>query len=201
MQLNGSENIWKELDSLYESELNELARFNKRGESLKEFRKHFEKHKEVLDKDGKVVYTYKTEDEYDEAAHELSSFPATPIGGKMDDGVFGFIDQEGRSVKFAKTMHDYAFVVFIPSSYDNSDYYGTAITYFHRPLDEILYSANPYHKLNPGDDDRRYRSDLDGGFVGLDFFRPVSGGRRGVTEEEAKTIKNDILNGRRISVK
>lgn len=82
MQLNGSENIWKELDSLYESELNELARFNKRGESLKEFRKHFEKHKEVLDKDGKVVYTYKTEDEYDEAAHELSSFPATPIGGK-----------------------------------------------------------------------------------------------------------------------
>ena len=201
MRLNGSENIWKELDSMYESELNELARFNKRGESLKEFRKHFEKHKEVLDKDGKVVYTYKTEDEYDEAAHELSSFPATPIGGKMDDGVFGFIDQEGRSVKFAKTIHDYAFVVFIPSSYDNSDYYGTAITYFHRPLDEILYSANPYHKLNPGDDDHRYKSDLDGGFVGLDFFKPIHGGRRGVTEEESEIIKNDILNGREISIK
>ena len=201
MQLNGSENIWKELDSLYESELNELARFNKRGESLKEFRKHFEKHMKVLDKDGNVVYTYKTEDEYDDAAHELSSFPAIPIGGKMDDDVLGFIDQEGRHVKFARTIHDYAFVVFIPSSYDNSDYYGTAITYFHRPLDEILYGANPYHKLNPGDDDHRYKSDLDGGFDGLNFFKPIVGGKRGVTKEEAQQIKDDILNGRKISIK
>lgn len=99
MRLNGSENIWKELDSMYESELNELARFNKRGESLKEFRKHFEKHKEVLDKDGKVVYTYKTEDEYDEAAHELSSFPATPIGGKMDDGVYWYYMNEIKEMR------------------------------------------------------------------------------------------------------
>lgn len=42
-----------------------------------------------------------------------------------------------------------------------------------------------------GSENIRYKSDLDGGFVGLDFFKPIHGGRRGVTEE-AKIIKNDI---------
>lgn len=51
------------------------------------------------------------------------------------------------------------------------------------------------------DDDHRYKSDLDGGFDGLNFFKPIVGGKRGVTKEEAQQIKDDILNGRKISIK
>ena len=64
-----------------------------------------------------------------------------------------------------------------------------------------MYSANPYHRLSHDDDDHRYKSDLDGGFDGLDFFKPVRGGRRGVTEEEVEIIKDDILGGGEISIK
>lgn len=126
MQSNGFSDIWKEANKLYEDELNELARFSRQQSSIQEFKRHFLSHKDVTDKNGKIIYSYNTEDEYDDAAHELSSFPAEPLNNIKDYEVYGYIDQQNRYCKFTLTSHDYAFVVYVPNEYDNSDYYGTA---------------------------------------------------------------------------
>lgn len=195
MQLDGFREIWKELDVISEQMINEFARFNRNevANGINLFKDHHNRHKSYMI--GGKEYEM-SENEYDDNAHYLSSFPGIAIGTGTDIDVYGYITQDDKKVKFIEIPGG-AFMV----AYRGDDVSGVARTFFYTSKNELLYNANPYRKLSTRGRDHRYKSDLDGGFVGLNYFKPILGGNRGVTEEEAKTIKSDILSGRKISVK
>ena len=190
-------NIWTEMNGIKDNEslkLLELARFPKKTpDDLKEFEDHYDRHKTYYVNGKEFIMT---PEEYDDNADSLSSFPGVPLKAGAHDEITGFITQDNKKVKLVEIPGG-AFMV----AYTGPDIGGKVNTFYYAPIEQLLFKANPYHRIGDGKEDHRYKSDLDGGFVGLDFFHPVSGGRRGVTEEEAKIIKNDILNGRNISVK
>lgn len=194
---SGLNSIWTEMNGINDSdslELLEFARFQRATEEeLAYFNDHADRHKSYYVHGKEFIMT---PDEYDDNADSLSSFPGIPIGTGTEEDVKGYISQDGKKVKFIEIPGG-AFMV----AYIGDDVGGIAKTFYYADIDAILFKANPYHKILDGEKDHRYKSDLDGGFIGLDFFKPIHGGRRGVTNEEAEIIKDDILNGREISVK
>lgn len=195
MQLDGFREIWKELDVISEQMINEFARFNRNevANGINLFKDHHNRHKSYMI--GGKEYEM-SENEYDDNAHYLSSFPGIAIGTGTDIDVYGYITQDDKKVKFIEIPGG-AFMV----AYRGDDVSGVARTFYYADINELLFKANPYHKILDREKDHRYKSDLDGGLVGLDFFKPVHGGRRGVTEEEVEIIRDDILNDREISIK
>lgn len=194
---SGLSSIWTEMNGINDNnslELLEFARFRRTTpDELAYFNDHADRHKSYYVNGKEFIMT---PEEYDDNADSLSSFPGIPIGTGTDEDVVGYISQDGKKVKFIEIPGG-AFMV----AYIGDDVSGIARTFYYADINELLFKANPYHKILDGEKDHRYKSDLDGGFVGLDFFKPVHGGRRGVTEEEAEIIKNDILNGMEISIK
>lgn len=189
--------IWKRLNEIDDSEsldLLEFARFPKTKDSeLKEFEEHADKHRTYIINGKEYMMTNK---EYDDNAHELSSYPAIPIGTGSDIDIFGYITQDGRKVKFVEIPGG-AFMV----AYVGNDMGGRAVTFMYTSISALIFSANPFRKIQVNGEDHRYKSDLDGGFVGLKYFKPITNGSRGVTKQEIIQIRDDILNGRKISVK
>ena len=194
---SGLSSIWIEMNGINDNnslELLEFARFRRTTpDELAYFNDHADRHKSYYVNGKEFIMT---PEEYDDNADSLSSFPGIPIGTGTDEDVVGYISQDGKKVKFIEIPGG-AFMV----AYIGDDVSGIARTFYYADINELLFKANPYHKILDGEKDHRYKSDLDGGFVGLDFFKPIHGGRRGVTEEEAEIIKNDILNGMEISIK
>ena len=194
---SGLSSIWTEMNGINDNnslELLEFAKFRRTTpDELAYFYDHADRHKSYYVNGKEFIMT---PEEYDDNADSLSSFPGIPIGTGTDEDVVGYISQDGKKVKFIEIPGG-AFMV----AYIGDDVSGIARTFYYADINELLFKANPYHKILDGEKDHRYKSDLDGGFVGLDFFKPIHGGSRGVTEEEAEIIKNDILNGREISVK
>ena len=193
---SGLDNIWVEMNDIDDNDsitLLELARFPRGTEDeLHYFEDHYDRHK-TYHLNGKE-YTM-TEEEYDDNADSLSSFPGVPIGSGTEEDVIGYVTQDGKKVKFIEIPGG-AFMV----SYIGDDVSGIARTFYYADIDELLFKANPYHRILSGEKDHRYKSDLDGGFIGIRFFKPIYNGKRGVTKEEAEAIKDDILNGRRINI-
>lgn len=194
---SGLSSIWTEMNGINDNnslELLEFAKFRRTTpDELAYFYDHADRHKSYYVNGKEFIMT---PEEYDDNADSLSSFPGIPIGTGTDEDVVGYISQDGKKVKFIEIPGG-AFMV----AYIGDDVSGIARTFYYADINELLFKANPYHKILDGEKDHRYKSDLDGGFVGLDFFKPVHGGRRGVTEEEVEIVKNDILNGREISIK
>lgn len=194
---SGLSSIWIEMNGINDNnslELLEFARFRRTTpDELAYFNDHADRHKSYYVNGKEFIMT---PEEYDDNADSLSSFPGIPIGTGTDEDVVGYISQDGKKVKFIEIPGG-AFMV----AYIGDDVSGIARTFYYADINELLFKANPYHKILDGEKDHRYKSDLDGGFVGLDFFKPIHGGRRGVTEEEVEIIKNDILNGMEISIK
>ena len=194
---SGLSSIWIEMNGINDNnslELLEFARFRRTTpDELAYFNDHADRHKSYYVNGKEFIMT---PEEYDDNADSLSSFPGIPIGTGTDEDVVGYISQDGKKVKFIEIPGG-AFMV----AYIGDDVSGIARTFYYADINELLFKANPYHKILDGEKDHRYKSDLDGGFVGLDFFKPIHGGRRGVTEEEAEIIKDDILNDREISIK
>ena len=194
---SGLSSIWIEMNGINDNnslELLEFARFRRTTpDELAYFNDHADRHKSYYVNGKEFIMT---PEEYDDNADSLSSFPGIPIGTGTDEDVVGYISQDGKKVKFIEIPGG-AFMV----AYIGDDVSGIARTFYYADIHELLFKANPYHKILDGEKDHRYKSDLDGGFVGLDFFKPIHGGRRGVTEEEAEIIKDDILNDREISIK
>ena len=194
---SGLSSIWIEMNGINDNnslELLEFARFRRTTpDELAYFYDHADRHKSYYVNGKEFIMT---PEEYDDNADSLSSFPGIPIGTGTDEDVVGYISQDGKKVKFIEIPGG-AFMV----AYIGDDVSGIARTFYYADINELLFKANPYHKILDGEKDHRYKSDLDGGFVGLDFFKPVHGGRRGVTEEEVEIIRDDILNDREISIK
>ena len=194
---SGLSSIWIEMNGINDNnslELLEFARFRRTTpDELAYFNDHADRHKSYYVNGKEFIMT---PEEYDDNADSLSSFPGIPIGTGTDEDVVGYISQDGKKVKFIEIPGG-AFMV----AYIGDDVSGIARTFYYADINELLFKANPYHKILDGEKDHRYKSDLDGGFVGLDFFKPVHGGRRGVTEEEVEIIRDDILNDREISIK
>lgn len=193
---NGFSNIWEELNNVDDEKslyLLELARFNKEDGFLQNFIDHHNRHKSYY-VNGKE-YTMSPE-EYDDAADSLSSFPGISFGTGTAEDVVGYITQSNKKVKLIEIPGG-AFMV----AYKGDDKMGTVDTFYYSNMNNFIFKANPYHKLRPGDEDNRYKSDLDGRFVGLNYFKPILRGNRAVTQSEANQIKSDILNGDPISIR
>ena len=194
---SGLSSIWTEMNGINDNnslELLEFAKFRRTTpDELAYFYDHADRHKSYYVNGKEFIMT---PEEYDDNADSLSSFPGIPIGTGTDEDVVGYISQDGKKVKFIEIPGG-AFMV----AYIGDDVSGIARTFYYADINELLFKANPYHKILDGEKDHRYKSDLDGGFVGLDFFKPVHGGRRGVTEEEVEIIRDDVLNDREISIK
>lgn len=158
MQLDGFIETWKEI-----KQLDEQAHFDRTdidSDAYKEFKNHYEKHGRALGL---------TEDEYDEAADALSKLPANPISGLTDIyNVQGYITNSGKKVKFIPLKNrQIALVVYV-----RDDVTGTAVSYYHPTFEYILRKANPYNPYKgPKSQDFRYKSDLDGGLKGLEYFK------------------------------
>lgn len=195
MQLDGFREIWKELDVISEQMINEFARFNRNevANGINLFKDHHNRHKSYMI--GGKEYEM-SENEYDDNAHYLSSFPGIAIGTGTDIDVYGYITQDDKKVKFIEIPGG-AFMV----AYVGNDIGGRAVTFMYTSISALIFSANPYRKIQVNGEDHRYKSDLDGGFVGLKYFKPITNGSRGVTKQEIIQIRDDILNGRKISVK
>lgn len=194
---SGLSSIWTEMNGINDNnslELLEFAKFRRTTpDELAYFYDHADRHKSYYVNGKEFIMT---PEEYDDNADSLSSFPGIPIGTGTDEDVVGYISQDGKKVKFIEIPCG-AFMV----AYIGDDVSGIARTFYYADINELLFKANPYHKILDGEKDHRYKSDLDGGLVGLDFFKPVHGGRRGVTEEEVEIIRDDVLNDREISIK
>lgn len=80
------------------------------------------------------------------------------------------------------------FVVYVGDDID-----GEAITYYNTSFNNILNKSNPY-KAFLTNMDFVYKSDLDGGYLGLDYYTPSSL----LTENQFHEIRNKIRNGERL---
>lgn len=194
MLSNGFNNIWKELQSMGIDEelqqLNELAKYHReKDDGEKNFQDHYIKH-------GKPLGL--TEEQYEQYTDALTSYPAVPIGQGKDYDVYGYIAQNKNRVKFVKLPAGAALGVYVGDPIK-----GTAISYYHENnFNQIIFRANPFRHLTSAAEDLRYKSDLDGRFEGLKFFKPIIGDKGvGITQEEYRQIRRDIYKRRRISIK
>lgn len=190
MPLNGFHEIWEELKVLNEEKLNELADF-KRGttDGEENFQIHYEAH-------GKPLGL--TEEQYEEYADALTSYPAIPIGTGQDYDVYGYIAQNNKRVKFVKLANGAALGVYVGNPIT-----GRAISYYHENnFNQVLFRANPFRRLTLTAEDLRYKSDLDGRFEGLKAFKPITNPNSniGITQEEYRQIRSDIYKRRKISI-
>ena len=191
MPLDGFHEIWEGLNSLEEERLDELADF-KRGSTNGEltFQQHYKKHGVPLGL---------TEQQYEEYADALTSYPAVPIGNGDDYEIFGYIAQNGRNVKFVKLKSGAALGV-----YEGDPVNGRAISYCHdNNINTTIFRANSFRRLTKNAEDLRYKSDLDGKFVGLNYFKPIFNQKSNVhiTQDEYNTIRQEILSGKKISIR
>lgn len=196
MPLNGFNNIWEELQQLSINEeihqLNEFANYDlstPKGRNLFEY--HYKKHGVPLGM---------TREEYKEVTNILTSYPAVPfnINNKEYD-VIGYVAQNNRNVKFIRLNSGAALGI-----YEGDAIEGEAIDYYHdNSINTTLFRANPFRRLTSTAEDLRYKSDLDGKFEGLKFFKPITSKDSNVkiTQQEYKQIKQEILNGKEISIK
>ena len=169
----------------------DLAHFSKRSNGPEEpsnLESHFEKHQSY----------YANEDEYDQGLHDLTKRPAAPIGKESPTGINGYKTQTGVKVKyrpFRGNIHLYEL-----GAYRGNDVTGVGITYYAKPLDKILQDIDPYtpYPLSRKKNDYRYKSDLEGGFEGLEFFDNHPEYHEGVDEETINTIRAKIMVGERL---
>lgn len=165
--------IWEEL-----YELNKLdeARFN--GQNRRE---HYLKHIEKREGRGDLLFPDNmTEEEYDDAAHLLSSSEGKPLGTGRNQ-IMGYVSQSGYKVKIKRLQgSENEFVAYV-----GDDITGEVITYYIKNYAELMAQANPFER---GRLDRKYKSDLDGKFIGLNAFIP----RRNLSEDEIDDIKYKI---------
>lgn len=70
-------------------------------------------------------------------------------------------------------------------------------------INTTLFRANPFRRLTSTAEDLRYKSDLDGKFEGLKFFKPITNKNSsvGITQQEYRKIRQEILDGKEISIK
>ena len=162
-------NVWKELNAI---ELEEQARFT--DETNLEV--HHDKHPITIN--GIRI----TKEQYNNMCDELTKSQASYVGSGAP--VQGYIRQDGRKVKFKKLNNEYEFGIYV-----GDDVYGSAVTYFVRPLRKIMEESNPYSILS--DVDRRYKSDLDGKFNRLVKYVPPEY----LSRKDFESIKNKILKG------
>ena len=191
MPLNGFHKIWKELNNLEESQrLDELANFQRWSDDGSiNFQQHYKKHGIPLGL---------TEEQYEEYADALTSYPAVPIGKGDDYEIFGYVAQNGKNVKFVKLSNGSALGIYI-----NDPIWGRAISYYHdNNIRTTLFRANPFRRLTKNAEDLRYKSDLDGKFIGLNYFKPIlnSKSKIHITQDEYNIIRQEILDRKRISI-
>lgn len=115
---------------------------------------------------------------------ELTRAPASALKGKDFSGVQGYIDQEGRKVKFKKFSSLYEFGVYV-----GDEITGDAITYFLKPFKQIIEDSNPFSVDNSPL--RRYKCDLDGKFRSLVEYEKASV----LNKDQIKKIRSAILKG------
>ena len=190
MLLDGFREIWEVLNKLDEEKLDEFADYKRGTDSgEKNFQDHYKKHGEPLGL---------TEEQYEEYTEALTSYPAVPFGQGKDYDVFGYTAQNGKNVKFVKIPTGAALGVYIGNAIT-----GKAISYYHEnDFNQVIFRANPFRHLTDNAEDLRYKSDLDGRFEGLKFFKPIIGNKGvGITQEEYRQIRRDIYKRRRISIK
>lgn len=167
--MNNNQDIWNELE--------EQARFKSNN-----LQRHYIKH--PLNKeggDGDMLFPIDmTPEEYNDAAHILSSSQGYPLGSSRDL-VTGYINQDGRKVKIRHNEGSFNdFVVYV-----GDDVTGDVITYYIKQYEAIISQANPFTAGNIGS---KYKCDLDGGFVGMQVFEP----RRSMSTEEIEDITYKI---------
>lgn len=191
MPLDGFHKIWEELKNLDEEKLNELAKFKRQTDDGEEnFQIHYKNHGIALGL---------TEEQYEEYADALTSYPAIPIGTGQNYDIYGYIAQNGKKVKFVELTNGAALGVYVGNSIT-----GRAISYYHdNDISATLFRANPFRRLTSTAEDLRYKSDLDGKFEGLKFFKPITNKNSsiGITQQEYRKIKQEILDGKEISIK
>lgn len=162
-------NIWRELDKI---DLEEQAKFTDENNLKGYYIKH------PIEIDGVLI----SEEQYNQMCDALTKSKASYIGSNSE--VQGYIRQDGRKVKFRKFNNKYEFGVYVG---DDSD--GSAITYFIRTLRSILEESNPYSILIDGN--RKYKSDLNGEFKGLDKYMVPSY----INSKDYEKVRNKIIKG------
>ena len=169
--------IWDELNKLDE------AHFSKQD------LKNHSKHKAQLGVDS--------DEEYDYITHELTRHPALPIGDYNIKDIIGYINQDGRSIKFVEWRGQ----LYIFSAYRGDPETGIAITCYPKMIQDIYRKADPYnfYKFSSGQGDYRYKSDLDGKFEGLKFFDKHPEYHKNTSEENIKIIRDKILKNEKLA--
>lgn len=170
-------------------DLAHLSRKSSNPEEPSNLESHFEKHQS---------YYYSNENEYNQGFHNLTKRSAAPVGKESSTSINGYKTQTGVKVKyrpFRGNAHLYEL-----GAYKGDDVTGVGLTYYTKPLDKILQDADPYapYPLSRKRNDYRYKSDLDGGFEGLEFFDSHPEYHEGVDEETINTIRLKILAGERL---
>lgn len=169
---------WKQLDKI--SELEEQARFD----DYSSLKKHHFKH--PLTRQGEYDDYFPdgmSMDDYDDAAHDLSSSEALPLGSGKDN-IMGYVNQYDQKTKLRRVEGSIDEMVV----YDGGDIDGSVVTYYMKPHDKILQQANPF---TAGVASRKYKCDLDGGLEGLKAFTPP----KSMSPEEIDDIVYKLENG------
>ena len=151
---SGLSSIWTEMNGINDNnslELLEFARFRRTTpDELAYFNDHADRHKSYYVNGKEFIMT---PEEYDDNADSLSSFPGIPIGTGTDEDVVGYISQDGKKVKFIEIPGG-AFMV----AYIGDDVSGIARTFYYADINELLFKANPYHKILDGAKNPRGKS-------------------------------------------
>lgn len=196
MPLDGFNKIWKELQKIAIDEelqrLDELAQYDlSNNEGRRLFQYHYKKH-------GKPLGM--TEQEYKKVTDILTSMSSVPFSTTNKEyDVVGYVAQNGRNVKFIRLINGAALGV-----YEGDAINGTAIDYYHdKNINDTFFRANPFRRLTKNAEDLRYKSDLDGKFIGLNYFKPIFNQKSNVhiTQDEYNTIRQEILSGKKISIR
>lgn len=169
----------------------DLARFSrepKNDNDLSNLTGHFEKHE--------PIFSYRNEDEYDNAFHEFTMMPAAPIGKPSKNGVNGYRTQSEVNVKYRKS-HDNIYEIAV---YVGRADIGVGITYYKKSLNSILKDADPYapYDTNIKQNDYRYKCDLNQKMKGLEYFDSHSEYHQNVDETILEEIKTKLLNGEKL---
>ena len=167
--------IWEALNKLYEAEYSELNS-----------RKHLNKHKPEL---ASVFDHPLSEEEYNELSKIVSEISVFPIGISNTMDAYGYINQEGIVLKFVKVRGNLYFQV----AYSKEPSNDKIITSYFKKYSEIIKSANPFRKTTPNNAGYRYKSDIDGGYKGLEYFQNIN-----LSKDEVTKIRNDILKGKKL---
>ncbi len=144
----------------------------------------------------KVEFGLENKGDYNEVAHAITSQEASPIGENMDWGIVGYINQDGRNVKFAR-LDDNKYMIGV---YVGSPTTGAIITFYTKNLQDILKDADPYNRysLANKEGDYRYKCDLDKKFEGLKFFNNHPEYHRDTSEERVREIKGKLYKSEKL---